>query len=373
MSRQILTSRLYRRVCSFVLFFVAASASFSGFYQKWHFAEAGVAGQYDHAGFEAMVDGTAWRPFVYRQMLPEIANRLDSAIPPSFKNWLYLHQGKGLNAYIVAIDVSPTARNQVYFFRYLVVYVATFLFALLAVYSMYLVCRALEMPQPASTLAPVVLILLLPYIMSVGGYFYDYSELAFLSLAVFIALKFDWWWIIPVAALGTWNKESFLLVVPSLYPIIRQRTSRLGALLAVGVLGLVCASVYLSVRAQFAHNLGGTVEFGLPDQLRAYLHPLNFVLRTEETYGVRVVRAFSLFPMALLAWTVARAWKQLPLAIKRHAQIAAAINIPLYVLFCAVGELRNLSLLYIVLLVALAINLNDWLSGAQPAGTLLPG
>ena len=46
--------------------------------------------------------------------------------------------------------------------------------------------------------------------------------------------------------------------------------------------------------------------------------------------------------------------------MQRHAQIAAAINLPLYVLFCAPGELRNLSMLYVVLLVVLATNLEEW-------------
>jgi hypothetical protein len=43
--------------------------------------------------------------------------------------------------------------TSVYFFRYLILYVATFLSTFLAVYAMYLVCKALEMPAPAAVLA----------------------------------------------------------------------------------------------------------------------------------------------------------------------------------------------------------------------------
>jgi hypothetical protein len=89
------------------------------------------------------------------------------------------------------------------------------------------------------------------------------------------------------------------------------------------------------------------------------------ILGTQETYGVRLINTFSVLPIALLVWTVWRAWKKLPLAVKRHAQIAAAINIPLYFLFCAPGELRDLSMLYVALLLVVAVNLNEWIPGTE--------
>jgi hypothetical protein len=32
-----------------------------------------------------MLDGTAARPYVYRQLIPQIANSIDKVTPPSFK------------------------------------------------------------------------------------------------------------------------------------------------------------------------------------------------------------------------------------------------------------------------------------------------
>src|ERR1700692_298051 len=242
------TSRLYHRVCCFVLFFVAASASFNGYYEKWHFHEAGFPGEWGPDSFERMVDGTADRPYVYRQLLPDAANWLDSIVPFSIKHWLYDHQGSGTDAYIYAISNSQTANNSVYFFRYLVLYITTFLSTLLAVYAMYLACKALEVPPAAAVFSPVILILLVPYIMSRGGFYYDYVELAFMALAVWMAIRFDWWWLLPVAVLGTWNKEVFLLFIPTLYPFFRLRRSRLGGLLSAGVLCSVCGAIYFWVR-----------------------------------------------------------------------------------------------------------------------------
>ncbi len=363
MSGEILSSRLYYRVCCLVLFCVAASASFYADYQQSHFAEVGVPGANTRATFESMVEGTAYRPYVYRQMLPNIANWLDRIAPVDIKTAMYDHQGSNPYAYINAIGSSPTARNKAYFFRYVVVYIETYLFAVLAVYAMYLVCSALEMRPPAAVIAPVVVILLVPYIISGRGYLWDYPELAFLALAFWIALKWDWWWVIPVAVLGTWNKESFLLIIPTLYPIFRLRSSRFRALLGVGVLCLVCAAVYIPIRLKFANNPGSTVFVSWQYELHMLLHPIGLLFKTKETYGLRMITGYTLLPAALMAWTVWRAWPHLPRAIQRHGQIAAAINIPLYLLFCSPGELRDLSMLYIFFLLVIATNLNEWVGG----------
>ena len=205
-----------------------------------------------------------------------------------------------------------------------------------------------------------------PYIQSEGGFFYDYPELAFFALAAWAALKFDWWTIIPLAALGAWNKETFLLFIPALYPFIRQRSSRLGAWFGIAVLSLVSIAVYLPIHSQFAHNPGGALEMHWRDQLNYFLDLRNLLFGLEKTYGVYTLRALSLGPMALLTWTVLRGWRRLPLLARQHAQIAAAINIPLYFVFCWPGELRNLSMLYVTFLLLLAVNLKDWVRSSAP-------
>ena len=105
------------------------------------------------------------------------------------------------------------------------------------------------------------------------------------------------------------------------------------------------------------------------DQLNYFMHVRDFVLGTEMTYGVPMLKAFTLVPLTLLAWTVSRSWQSLPGVIQRHSQIAAAINIPLYLLFCSPGELRDLSMLYIFFLLVLATALNKWIGKASGAGT----
>ncbi|MGA2168126.1 MAG: hypothetical protein ABSG62_07925 [Terracidiphilus sp.] len=365
-------SKLYYRTCCLLLFFLAAAASFNGFYGKWHFREAGTGAFMAGASFDSMLDGTAVRPYVYRQLLPMLANWIDARVPEQTKDRLYaatLYNGKLFREDFVD---SPLARSRACFLRYWVVYTAVFLFAWIAVHAMYLAAKAAGYPPAASALAAIAMILLLPYFLTRGGFFYDFPELAFFALAVWMALKFDWGWMVPVVALAAWNKESFLLFIPSLYPLLRRRSSRLSALAGTTVLGLTCAAVYGLLCLRFQHNPGGTAELHLSDQIDYMLHPSNLLLR-EKTYGLLVLQGFNPLLWALIAWTALRGWRFLPRPLQRHAQIAAIINFPLYLLFCVPGELRDLSLLYVTLLFLLAANLTAWIASCVGERSNAPG
>jgi hypothetical protein len=368
-TRSSFASATYYKMFLFVLYFVAASASFNGYYDKWHFREGGVDGAWAPVQFDLMVDGTVARPYAYRQMLPATANWLDTIVPQAFKTWLYTPRFSYEKAFPYTLFDSSIATNPAYSFRYLVLYLLTFLFAWLAVYAMHLICKALQFPPTAAVFAPVILILLFPYILSIGGYFYDYPELALMALAAWVALKFNWWWVIPVAALGTWNKESFLLFILTLYPILRLRISRLHALFGTSFLCLVCLTVYYPIRLRFAHNPGAPLESHWLKQAMYFLHPHLFIFGTEKTYGLIVSSSCTVLPLSLIIWTAWRAWRHLPCAIKRHAKIAASINLPLFLLFCYPGELRDFSLLYIDFLVILAVNLTEWTGTSQTTAT----
>jgi hypothetical protein len=351
---------LFHRMCLIVLLIVAAAASFSAFYEKWHFREAGIRGFDAKAEFSQMIDGTAYRPFIYRQLLPDIANSLTRILP--------------IDA--IARRVPARARDRIsiafnlsaktYPAQYLILYIATYLSALLAAFALYNLCLAANLPPPAAVFATVVFMLLFPLIGVKGGYFFDYPELLFMAVAAWMALKFDWWWIIPIAALGAWNKESFLLFVFTLYPLFRLRRSRLNSLVGVCVLAAVCAAVYLPIRLHFAHNPGGTVEWHLKDQIDFFLHPFQLDTWIDRTYDLMFPALSSPLSCILLLWIVWRSWRLLPLWLKRHAQIAAVINIPLYLLFCQPGEFRDLSLLFVSFLLILAFSIEEWIETAKP-------
>jgi hypothetical protein len=342
-------------MCLFVLFVVASASSFSAFYEKWHFREPGGRGFDPVASFGQMIDGTANRPYVYRQFVPDIANALAHASPIVAISRHIPDRAKQ------KIDKAFDLPSKPYPVQYLIAYIATYLAALLAVFALYLACRAASLSPPVSAFTAVIFMLLFPLFGVKGGYFFDYPELLFMAAAAWIALQFEWWWIIPIAALGTWNKESFLLFIFTLYPMIRRRRSRNSSLVAVCVLVAVCAAVYLPIRIHFAQNPGGTVEWHLRDQISFYLHPFAMDTWIDRTYDLMFPALSSPLSTLLLIWLVWRTWRFLPSHIQRHGQIAALINVPLFFLFCQPGEFRDLSLLYICLLFIVAVSLQRWM------------
>jgi hypothetical protein len=372
MLRQENASKLYRYACLAIVFFVAASASFQGYYQKWHFREPGIPGGVgdrpgDNFDFAHILDGSSDRPYIYRQLIPTTVKWIDAAIPENTRSWFFRKYGIAIQRQDTTF-ISPVSKDPVYFVRYQIFYYLNFLFAFVAAIAMFLVCRALNFATLPSAFASVLMTLIIPYMMSNGGYYYDYPELAFLALAVWMSMRFDWWWLIPLVALGTWNKESFLLAVLSLYPLLRHRASRWSALAGAGILALTAVAVYFALRLHFAGNPGSTVLFKLQGWLTFFAHPQKFFL-TEATYGIKAFKAFSPIPVALLIWTTIRGWKHLPRPVRQHAVIAAVINFPLFFLFCSPGEMRDLSLLYMVLLLLFAVNLAPQTDARLPGPT----
>lgn len=355
-------SKLYFRICLLALFFLAAAASFNGYYDKWQFCEAHSNKFMPKLSLDAMLDGTASRPYVYRQLLPAIANGIDSLVPERTKDLQFHEFAPQAQLFDAGYLNSPLLQNRAYHLRYLIIYGMVFLFAWIATYAMYLVNKAAGVPPLIAILAAVVMILLMPYFLTAGGYYYDYPELAFMAIVVWMTFKVDWWWIVPVAALATWNKESFLFFVLTLYPLLRQRSSRIGAAVGCCVLALTCAAVYGWVWLHYRHNPGGTVEVHLVAQI-AYLVTPSVQLLREKTYGIYFFSGLNIGWLGMIAWTARRGWSWLPKAIQRHAKIAAAINIPMYVVLCWPGELRDLSMLYITFVLLLAANLNIWAGG----------
>ena len=73
------------------------------------------------------------------------------------------------------------------------------------------------------------------------------------------------------------------------------------------------------------------------------------------TYGIRLGDGLFIPHILMLVWLIKNTWNRLPEIWRKHALIACAINIPLWILFCSPGELRNLSMLYPTFVVMLSI------------------
>ncbi|EHK63836.1 hypothetical protein [Achromobacter arsenitoxydans] len=360
--------------CAYV---VVAAAVINGFYTKWRLNDGHPA-----LGLSQMVEGTAHRPYVYRQLVPALANGIQALLPQATVARLSerLSEPRRVNSrsglamrYPASEALSPAVT-----LRYHLVYYLTFLALLAALFVMRRVCLQAGAPAASATAAPAVFALMLPFFLTGGGYFYDFVEVLFMMSAIVLAMGVSRGTplrlaaLLALAGLAAWNKEAFLFFTPALYPLLRRNLSRIQAAGLVTLLMFICGCVYLALRTRYAGNPGSTADFQLWDNLRFYVDPGNW-LRTENTYGVLLPRSFSLVGLLAFAGIAVNGWTRLAPALRRHAKLVLAINLPLFVLFCSPGEMRNLSMLYPSLLCLLALALAKWMapqSGANPGATL---
>jgi hypothetical protein len=330
-----------------VLYWIVAGASFSGYVAKWGLRDASQT-----ASIGQILDGTAHQPFVYRQLAPMLSGLALQAAPEGVQGLLLAKIKPEESFARIRPPDDPRQR-----FRVLVVYGLAFaaLIGALFVLRRIALDSGLD-PLPAS-IAPVALVLALPYFQTIGGYFYDSIELLFLSAAYLAALRGKVFVLLALALPATLNKETFLFFVPTLYPLLRVRLAPLRAGVVALATLLLAGAVNVWLKWIYADVPGGVAEFHLLGNLGRYLDPATY-LGLEITYGVPGPSGAFVGTLAVLALVVARGWPASPPALRRHLLLAATINLPLLLVFSATGELRNLSFLYVglALLVARAMD-----------------
>ena len=214
---------LFTREAFVLLIYMAVSATvLNTFMQTRSFREGSA-----EFGFTKMLDGSADRPYVHRQLVPIIANYVASWLSPEEQpafveryldpyrlKQLYFEKSK--YQMIQTIEVwSPG-----YAIKYHVAYLILFLSLLGTLYCLRgLIPYASSRENPLTPFVPALFIVLLPLSFMHGSYYYDFVELFFLSLLLLTAIKgwYVWWLLLlPLAVL---NKESNILV-PFLYSVI---------------------------------------------------------------------------------------------------------------------------------------------------------
>jgi hypothetical protein len=362
-----------RWVLLVVIYFLVASASYCGYFTKWQFRD-----ETPEFALPGMLDGTIERPFVYRQLLPVIANGVEHALPAGVRNrvnTLLFDDNRTHHPIAWFYPNATDARNPQYALRYYLIYGMSFAALLLAMFALRAVCVELQSNRIAATLAPMAFAVILPLILTDGAYFYDLPELLFMALAIWLSLRGRVFWLIVITALATLNKETFLVYVLTLFPFLRTRLSTATTLKVQFVLVAIAAAINALIKLKYAHNDGGVVQFHLMENLGFLVHPSSY-LRFEYNYGVVMTKGFNLINIFIVAVLVRTAWSKLSPVVRQHLWIAIVINVPLFLAFGFHDELRNLSMLNVGFVIILCVNIAAYLDRgyrAVPAGEAPPG
>lgn len=340
------------------IFYVVAAASFNGFFVKWTFRDFG-----ERYSFEEMYDETAHRPFVHRQLMLTVAKEIKASMSAEtqqkvlkfFKekdfSTVFSEKKSFLAYYYNRIKIEPR-----FSIEYHIVYFLAFTFLFLSMFLIREIGIEITGSAAAGTLAACTFAIIFPIFETWGGYFYDFGEIFFFSLATLLALKGYWLALILIAPVAEYNKESFLFFIATLFPLLAAKLGNKKTFFTLAAAIFLSGLVYLYVKSLYAGNPGGSTEIWLYARLDEIF---TGYINTEITYGVFFGAGMFLPHLLLIAWLVKCTWKKLSPTWKNHIKIAAAINIPLYIIFCWMGELRNLSLLYISFIAMLSIFIKE--------------
>ena len=341
------------------IFYTVAAASFNGFFVKWTFRDFG-----ERYSFEKMYDGTAHRPFVHRQLMITVAKKIKSSMSEET-------QEKFIQRYANRMAIAGHYNTRIephYFIEYHIVYLMTFAFLFLSMFLIREIGIEVTKSPTAGTVAACTFAIIFPLFETCGGYFYDFGEIFFFSLATFFAVKGYWLALILIAPIAEYNKESFLFFIATLFPLLAAKLGNKKIFFALTAAIFLSGLVYLYVKSLYAGNLGGSTEIWLYGRLDEIF---NGYTNTEITYGVFFGAGMFLPHILFIAWLIKCTWKKLSPTWKNHFKIAAAINIPLYIIFCYPNEIRNLSMLYISFIAMLSIFIKDLITakGEDDFGT----
>ena len=258
-------------------------------------SQIGVNGK---ATFEKVLTGTAYRPYIYRQLLPIAA----SALSPYVDGMWALRLGRQSERVLGDRFFRGQLNGRLYPRQ--VVLILAMMYLSLAAFpaTMWFLARELGYGWKARYLMPVAALLTTTVFFGYG-YMYDFTVLFLFTLGLWLMYRRAWIAYLLVFALGTLNKETtlFLVLIFALYYWHRLPRRRLWSLTAaqLGIFALIQGAL----RYRFRNNPGATVEWHLPDQIATYqgifMHAPWWM-------------AASLVGLALIALAVIRSWKQKP-------------------------------------------------------------
>lgn len=346
-------SRRLLLLCAYVLM---AAAAFCGMYAKHAFGDGDKG-----TSLTAIMDGTAERPYVYRRLLPGIADIGAKVIPQRIQQRFLDHLALDSPAHNPLRNTfarSTSTDDPRYALRYYIVYTLSFIALVASMFMLRAICRALIHDPMAATLAPLAFALVVP-----ASYYYDFPELFFMTVAVWFAMRGRLVWLVLLTAAATCNKESFPVFVVALYPFMRMQRSTRAALIAT----LACLAVGFAfnalVKLHYTGNPGQPALFNLWLNLRFIFNPRSYLL-SEWTYGILLPKGFNVIILLMLVALVSWGWRSLPEVARRHALLAAAINVPLFVALGYTDEVRALSMLHVTATLLVCASLSGYLARA---------
>jgi hypothetical protein len=313
--------------------------------------------------FAKMLDGSADKPFVYRQLLPLLVNHIEPAIPEALSGILadniaplfhrqfaerlinrFKYDEPGLR-YRATQDWSQKSYRVKYVLAVIIMFAS--LWGTLNILAN--ITTTVGASDAARLIGPIVYASLLPLSFLNGGYYYDFIEQLLISLLILSVLKGHWLWWALAAIAGQFNKETMLLLPFFLIPLIAEKIGLIRTIMLTSVTSAICFFLYIAVKTVFDSNPGSVMEYNLSSNLAFWSDPTSYT-RLADMYaiGFPLPRAsFWLVVIGVIIYGV-----RVPRPVLLTNCIALATLIPMFFIFGYYDEFRGLApafpLLYLV-------------------------
>jgi hypothetical protein len=306
-----------------------------------------------------MIEGTAYKPYVGRILLPVIVKASSEYTPAIIKRKIESACDKSLT---VQRFINAFGWDRDYLYEYLVLQILFVLCFIGFAYSLRrLIMIFYDFPRFVADFAPLGAILVIPLYFRYCNYIYDPAVVLLFTLAVLLITTRNRPLYYLAFVLATLNKETSLLLVALFF--IRERGAMNGSRLVAHSLAqvLIWLAIRIAITITFLDNPGSIIRFYLLEHNRDFLSSLPSVLLFATIILVHV-------PLII------QGWRHKPVFLRRGLLLTL---IPLMVLAFVFGFVDELRVYYeaypFIVLLALPTVVRLFGLATETAGKQIPG
>lgn len=281
----------------------------------WIFLDVSDVGKNPKATVVAMVDGSAWRPYVFRALVPTIVRALLALTPTGVEGVLTAAIERSEPAVALLREMDVPAKYYLKGLYCIVVMYGSFVGYAFTFGALFVAVRGEGRRADRARLwGPCCAVPLFGF-----GYIYDFTTLL-LSTCLWLSLVRQRWWSFALVYLvSSINKETTILLSLA---FAATQYGRLPAATFWRLLGFQLV-VFIAVRTVLAHvyggNPGAAFEWHLWDHWQAMRRP-----------GEALLPAVAILSIAGL---VAAGWSQKPVVLRRSLMATLPALVVLFLLF----------------------------------------
>ena len=298
---------------------------------------------YERAMFSEMIDGTAWKPFVYRTLLPTTVRLISEVIPNEVHITLTT---KVESSFFLSQVLEKFKWESEFITEYLVAMVLMYLSLLGFVFAFRkLFDQIYSSPLWFKNIISIILLLAIPAMFQpqYSNYIYDFPTLFLFTLGLLLLKQRNWKFFLILFFIACLNKETIILLT-LIFAIHFYKDAEVSRKLYYQLLGaqlILFAAIKILLYILFVNNPGGFVEFHLID--RNYLLFNGYSLTTFTILLIIILSIFS-------------SWSEKP----KFLRDALWIAIPLLILTLFLGffdELRDYYEVFPVVVLLISFNI----------------